>query len=118
MQTQMEGLAMIFKEIWTVLDCLGYRQMVNKCRLDKCAAEDRDRYQTVVNMAYKCGLNRSDQDNKSLFEHINETAVWDKSWEFIFQLRNFHQISVYMYIFLAVTALNHGWSTSWSSRYW
>jgi len=40
----MEGLAMIFKEIWTVLDCLGYRQMVNKCRLDKCAAEDRDRY--------------------------------------------------------------------------
>jgi len=34
-------------------------------------------------VAHKCGLNKSDQDNKGSCERINETAVWGKSWEFI-----------------------------------
>jgi hypothetical protein len=42
-QTQVEGLALNFKEIWTGLDCLGQRQVVNKRRLDKCA-EGNDTY--------------------------------------------------------------------------
>lgn len=42
-QTQVEGLEMSLKEMWTGLDCFEQRQMVNKCRLDKCA-EDKHRY--------------------------------------------------------------------------
>ena len=88
---------MSLKEMWTGLDCLEQRQMVNKCRLDKCA-EDKHRYQTVVNVLCKCGLNSSDQDNKGSCEHINETAVWVKSWDFYFPTKKLSSLqSLYVY---------------------